>query len=153
MDRPLRHSCSSPECTATGLPRRGNRRGPPPSYCGIPEVQTRARITDGKDGLRGSVVSHPCHTVQSTVFANGVAERWVGSVRRDLLDHVIPLNWRHLRRLLTEYIRYYHEDRTHLGLNKDTPNHRVVASAARNGSKIISTQRLGGLHYRYTVAA
>jgi hypothetical protein len=53
--------------------------------------------------------------LQLTTFSNGVAERWVGSVRRDLLDHVIPLNQRHLRRLLAEYIRYYHDDRTHLG--------------------------------------
>ena len=39
-------------------------------------------------------------------MANGIAERWVGSVRRELLDHVIVLNWRHLRRLLNEYVRY-----------------------------------------------
>src|ERR1035441_9175460 len=53
------------------------------------------------------------------------AERWVGSVRRDLLRHVIVLNQRHLRRLLREYVRYYHEDRTHLGLGKDTRGGRV----------------------------
>lgn len=52
-------------------------------------------------------------------WQNGVAERWVGSCRRDLLDHVIVLNERHLKRLMAEYVRYYHEDRTHLGLAKD----------------------------------
>src|SRR6202162_1508110 len=54
-------------------------------------------------------------------WQNGVAERWVQSCRRDLLDHVIPLNERHLMRLLSDYVRYYHEDRTHLGLGKETP--------------------------------
>ena len=52
-------------------------------------------------------------------WQNGVAERWVGSCRRELLDHVIPLNTRHLKRLLSDYVSYYHEDRTHLGLRKE----------------------------------
>ncbi len=86
-------------------------------------------------------------------WQNGVAERWVGSCRRDLLDHVIVLNERHLRRLMREYIRYYHEDRTHLGLAKDTPAERPVARISANGSMIQSFARLGGLHHRYTVAA
>jgi putative transposase len=54
-------------------------------------------------------------TIQSP-WQNGVAERWVGSCRRDLLDHIIALNERHLRRLLSEYDSYYHDDRTHLGV-------------------------------------
>jgi hypothetical protein len=74
-------------------------------------------------------------------------------VRRDLLDYVIVLNQRHLRRLMKNYIRYYHEDRTHLGLGKDTPEGRVVASAAPSRGKIIALPRLGGLHHRYTHAA
>jgi len=56
-------------------------------------------------------------------WQNGVAERWVGSCRRDLLDHVIALNEKHLKRLLSEYVRYYHEDQTHLGLSKQTPSY------------------------------
>jgi putative transposase len=48
-------------------------------------------------------------------WQNGVAERWVRSCRRELLDHVIAVNERHLRRLLSEYIFYYHDDRTHIG--------------------------------------
>ena len=61
-------------------------------------------------------------------WQNGVAERWVGSIRRELLDHVIALNERHLLRLGHEYVRYYHEDRTHIGLNKKTPAVRLVES-------------------------
>jgi putative transposase len=85
-------------------------------------------------------------------WQNGVAERWVGSCRRDLLDHVIPLNERHLKRLLSEYIRYYHVDRTHLGLEKDTPDRRPAAKSDRP-SKVVSFPRLGGLHHRYDLAA
>ena len=51
-------------------------------------------------------------------WQNGVAERWVGSIRREMLDHVIPLDERHLIRLSLEYVRYYHDDRTHIGLKK-----------------------------------
>ena len=96
--------------------------------------------------------SHPIRTAFRSPWQNGIAERWVGSVRRDLLDHVIVLNERHLRRLLKEYVRYYHEDRTHPGLEKDTPDGRVATSPAA-GHKVISLPRLGGLHHRYTVAA
>ena len=86
-------------------------------------------------------------------WQNGVAERWVGSCRRDLLDHVIILNERHLKRLMSEYVRYYLEDRTHLGLAKDTPAGRPTATGSPVESKIRSFPRLGGLHHRYAVAA
>jgi transposase InsO family protein len=98
-------------------------------------------------GIRGM------RTAFRSPWQNGIAERWVGSVRRDLLDHVIVLNQRHLRRLVKNYIRYYHEDRTHLGLGKDTPSGRVVAFASPSSREIISLPRLGGLHHRYTRAA
>ena len=79
-------------------------------------------------------------------WQNGVAERWVESCRKDLLDHIIAVNERHLRRLLSEYIRYYQEDRTHLGLGKDTPNRRPRSVPS---ARVISHERLGGLHHRY----
>jgi putative transposase len=85
-------------------------------------------------------------------WQNGLAERWIESCRRDLLDHVIVLNAKHLRRLLSDYVRYYHEDRTHLGLNKETPGRRGVDGAS-DGNHIISLTRLGGLHHRYDRAA
>jgi putative transposase len=95
----------------------------------------------------------PVRTAFRSPWQNGVAERWVGSVRRELLDHVIVLNQRHLRRLMKDYVRYYHEDRTHLGLGKDTPEGRAVASASPSGKKVISLPRLGGLHHRYILTA
>ncbi len=63
-------------------------------------------------------------TAYRSPWQNGVAERWVGSCRRELLDHVIVLNEAHLHRMVREYFRYYHEDRIHDALNKDTPDQR-----------------------------
>jgi putative transposase len=97
--------------------------------------------------------SQPTRTAIRSPWQNGVAERWVGSCRRDLLDHVIVLNERHLKRLMAEYVRYYHEDRTHLGLAKDTPTGRSIAIRGGTRGAIHSFPRLGGLHHRYAAAA
>ena len=94
----------------------------------------------------------PVRTSFRSPWQNGIAERWVGACRRDLLDHVIPLNEKHLKRLLAEYLRYFHHDRTHLGLEKDTPRSRPIAAQTPD-SKIVSWPRLGGLHHRYDIAA
>jgi len=92
----------------------------------------------------------PVRTSFHSPWQNGVAERWIASCRRDLLDHVIPLDERQLKRLLSEYVHYYHEDRTHLGLGKDTPSGR-----SRSGGHgcVMAQPRLGGLHRRYDRAA
>jgi putative transposase len=79
-----------------------------------------------------------------------VAERWIESCRRDLLDHIIPLNELHLKRLLADYVGYYHDDRTHLGLEKGTPDRRTRSIAS---GCILSRERIGGLHHRYDRAA
>src|SRR6266849_7757609 len=78
-------------------------------------------------------------------WQNGVAERWVESCRRELLDHVIVLNEAHLRRLAREYIRYYHEDRTHEGLGKDTPEKRPVEGREARYCRGVGVPRLRGL--------
>jgi putative transposase len=93
---------------------------------------------------------NPVRTSFQSPWQNGVAERWVASCRQDLLDHIIVLNESHLKRLLSECVRYYHEDRTHLGLGKNTPNGRP-RSAGRG--RVTSLPRLGGLHHRYDRAA
>jgi putative transposase len=92
----------------------------------------------------------PIRTSYESLWQNGVAERWVGSCRRDLLDYVIALNERHLKRLLCEYISYHHEDRTHLGLGKETPGGRTHSLPS---GRTRSQPRLGGLHHRYDRAA
>jgi putative transposase len=92
----------------------------------------------------------PVRTSFRSPWQNGVAERWAGSCRRDLTDHVIALDERHLKRLLSEYMRYYHDDRTHLGLGKETPGGRVRSASQ---GRVVSHARLGGLHHRYDRAA
>ncbi len=95
----------------------------------------------------------PERTSFRSPWQNGVAERWVGNCRRDLLDHVIVLNEPHLKRLMCEYVRYYHDDRTHLALGKQTPEGRVAAADADASCGIVAMPRLGGLHHRYERAA
>ena len=68
----------------------------------------------------GEVVSSP-----ASPWQNPYAERLIGSLRRECLDHVIVFNEQHLRRVLTAYLTYYHGSRTHLSLQKDAPIHRV----------------------------
>jgi hypothetical protein len=92
-------------------------------------------------------------TAFKSPWQNDIAKRFVGSCRRDLVDHVIVLNERHLKRLMAEYVRYHHDDRTHLGLDKQTPAGRVAAAETTMSAKIISIPRLGGLHHRYDLAA
>ena len=74
-------------------------------------------------------------------------ERLIGSVRRDCLDHVIVLGERHLGRVLQEYVTYYNESRTHLGLEKDCPVPRAVEPP--NIGAVRKRPVLGGLHHRY----
>jgi len=83
-------------------------------------------------------------------WQNGLAERWIGSCRREILDHVIALNEEHLRRILREYVNYHHEDRLHDALEKDTPNRRAVEQRPGPSATVTSMPRLGGLHHRYT---
>jgi putative transposase len=97
-----------------------------------------------------SLKMRPVRTAPESPWQNGVAERWIGSCRQDLLDHIIAVNERHLKRLLTAYVHYDHEDRTHLGLGKKTPSGRVRRVASGD---VISQARLGGLHHRYDRAA
>lgn len=66
-----------------------------------------------------------------------------------MLDHVIVLNESHMRRLIRDYIAYYHQDRTHDGVEKDTPATRPAAVKPLEGARLVSSQRVGGLHHRY----
>ena len=95
----------------------------------------------------------PKRTSYRSPWQNGVAERWVGTCRQDLLDHVSVLNVRHLKRRMTNYIGYCHDDRTHLVLAKETPAGRKAGKTARADCNVLSMPRLGGLHHRYDLAA
>jgi transposase InsO family protein len=91
----------------------------------------------------------PSRTAFRSPWQNGVVEWWIGSVRRELLNHVVILNEPHLRRLLTSYVTYYHADRTDLGLQKDTPLGRSMTPKPSQKAKLVSLPRVGGLHHRY----
>jgi transposase InsO family protein len=78
-------------------------------------------------------------------WQNGYAERLIGSIRRECLDHVVIFGEQHLRHLLGSYQRYYNEVRTHLSLMKDAPFPREVQGVGR----VLSLAVLGGLHHQY----
>lgn len=92
----------------------------------------------------------PKRTSIQAPWQNGTAERWIGSCRREILDHIIPVNEEHLRRLIRDYVCYHQEDRIHDSLNKDTPNRRAIEPRPTTDASLISLPRLGGLHHRYT---
>ena len=90
-------------------------------------------------------------TAPRSPWQNPFAERVIGSIRRECLNHLIVFNEAHLRRILTRYFAYYHESRTHLSLDRNAPVPREVEPPS-NG-RVIAIPRLGGLHHRYTRAA
>lgn len=94
----------------------------------------------------------PKKTGRHSPWQNGTAERWIRSCRQELLDHVVPVSSCHLTRLVTEYRKYYHDDRTHLGQAKNTPSGRLPPSKNLDNAKVISLPRIGGLHHRYGFA-
>jgi putative transposase len=91
----------------------------------------------------------PKRTSVQAPWQNGIAERWVGSCRREIMDHIIALNEQHLRRLIRDYVNYYQQDRIHDSLEKDTPDRRPVEQKPASEATVISIPRLGGLHHRY----
>src|SRR2546425_647537 len=86
-------------------------------------------------------------TAVRSPWQNAYAERLIGSIRRECLNHIIIGNERGLRRVLHAYVAYYLKSRTHLSLSKDAPVSRPVASAA--DGRIVAIPHVGGLHHRY----
>ena len=76
---------------------------------------------------------------------NAFAERLIGTFRRECFDHMIVLNERHARRLLGEFRDWYNQDRVHLAVGKDAPDHRPVEPPELG--KVVAFARLGGLHH------
>ena len=110
-------------------------------------------IVRDNDGAYGEVFTRRVHamgirdrpTAPRSPWQNGYAERVIGSIRRECLDHLIVRNQVHLRRVLQDYTSYYNATRTHLGLEKDSPNRRPVECHGR----IVARDILGGLHRQY----
>ncbi len=86
-------------------------------------------------------------TARQSPWQNPYAERVIGSIRRECLDHMILLGERHLKRILASYADYYHSVRTHLSLEKDAPNGRPIQSPEQG--RVVELKRVGGLHHEY----
>ena len=87
-------------------------------------------------------------TAPRSPWQNAYAERLIGSIRRECLDHMIVFGESHLRRIVSLYASYYNEARTHLSLTKDAPISRPIERFGR----LIAEPMVGGLHHRYTRA-
>ena len=84
-------------------------------------------------------------TSSRSPWQNGYAERLIGSIRRECIDHVIVFGESHLRHLLRSYLNYYNETRTHLSLDKDAPVSCTIQTIGRTFARPV----LGGLHHQY----
>ena len=117
------------------------------------ERDTPRYLLRDRDGVYGSDVRSRIASLQieeiltapRSPWQNPHAERLIGSIRRDCLDHFVILNARHLKQTLASYFSYYHGSRTHLGLDKQCPRTREVSRAGR----IVKIPHVGGLHHRY----
>jgi putative transposase len=122
----------------------------------FPDEPTHRFMIYDNDAIFSPAVTHaiksfeinPKRTAFRSPWQNGTAERVVGSVRRELLDHVVVLNEDHLRRLLREYVDYYNAERVHTSIS-DSPAGRPVESRPSEHAKVVGFPRVGGLHHRY----
>lgn len=86
-------------------------------------------------------------TAPQSPWQNPYAERVIGSIRRECLNHVIVLSERHLKRILASYVDYYNDTRTHISLNKDAPTGRSRRPPEQG--RVVELDRVGGLHHEY----
>jgi len=90
-------------------------------------------------------------TTPGSPWENAFVERVVGTLRRELLDHVIVLNERHLEKLVSEFLAYYHNSRCHQSLSGNSPNPRAIEPPEMGA--VVSLPMVGGLHHSYRRAA
>ena len=118
------------------------------------ETNPRYLIRD-RDGIYGAAFRrrvaglglHEVPIAPRSPWQNAYAERFIGSLRRECLDHLIVLNERQVSRILSDYARYYNCTRTHLALEKDAPERRRVQG--RELGRVIAFREVRGLHHRY----
>jgi len=80
---------------------------------------------------------------------NGVAERYVLSVREDALNRMVIFNEKQLRNFMKQYVQYYNNDRCHLSVGRDTPTRREIQNKPFGPARVISLPKIGGLHHLY----
>jgi transposase InsO family protein len=118
-----------------------------------------ARLIRDRDGVFGAAFNRRVDHLgirqlkisARSPWQNGCAERFVGTLRRELLDHLIVVGERHLLRAVRDYVAYYNGDRPHMSLGGEAPVTRPVEPPARG--KVVALPRVGGLHHRYARAA
>jgi putative transposase len=121
----------------------------------FPEDRAPEYMTRDRDGIYGEALRDRVQgmgieevlTAPQSHWQNPYAERLVGSIRLECLDHVIVLGERHLLRILKSYFAYHHRSRTHLSLGKDAPEPRAVQPPHLGG--VVELPEVGGLHHRY----
>jgi transposase InsO family protein len=121
----------------------------------FPDESAPAYLLRDRDQVYGEQFRHRVRGLQieevltapQSPWQNPFAERLIGSIRRECLEHVVVFGERHLRRILTAYFSYYHRARTHLALHKDAPDRRPIESPALGA--IIAFPEVGGLHHCY----
>ncbi len=89
---------------------------------------------------------HEVLTAPRSSWQNGYAERLIGAIRRECLHHVIVVNETGLSRVLSRYLAYYHDSRTHLSRTKDSPEPRPIAPPTIG--PVVAIPQVGGLHHR-----
>ena len=122
----------------------------------FPEASAPAYLVHDRDAIFARTVrealrsfgTEPVRTAYRSPWQNGIAERWVGTCRRELLDHVIVLNERHLHRRLREYVAYHNAERVHTRL-RDAPHRRPLEPRPSPSAEVLGLPRVGGLHHRY----
>jgi putative transposase len=125
--------------------RRG-RRGSAPKY-----------LLRDRDKIFGSVFQNRVKaigieevlTAHRSPWQNAYVERVNGSIRRECTDHIVVRNEWHLKKVLRDYFDYYNNDRTHLGIQKETPIDRQVSKRVSRADPLVENPKVGGLHHRY----
>ena len=121
----------------------------------FPDESAPAYLLRDRDPVYSEAFRHRAHgmgieevlTAPHSPWQNPFAERLIGSVRRECLDHIVVFGEPHLRRSLTAYFAYYHRARTHLALDKDAPDVRPVEGP--EAGRVVALREVGGLHHRY----
>src|SRR2546428_11669937 len=125
----------------------------------FPEETTPKYLPRDRDAIYGDVFARRVKGLGTSEILiaprapqqNPFAQRVIGSIRPECLDHVIVINERHLRRLRRSYLKYYNATRPHQSLHNDSPHWREVQTPA--GERIVAIPQVGGLHHRYHRAA
>jgi len=125
-------------------------------WTGPPRTAPKYLLRD-RDKILGRVFQHRVKamgiedllTAHRSPWQNAYVERLNGSIRRECTDHIIVWNERHLKRILREYFDYHNNDRTHLGLAKESPVERPISKMTLVTDQLLEMPRVGGLHHRY----